>query len=559
MKIPAAASFPLDLAAYLGLLGLLVGSGCRPVDESGPRPAAAPKQTVTQIEAPAPEPVPDEAPPPASAERNSFDEVTARLDRGGNLFMYLGTEKWLGRVSDDLVELKELFAAVPGVSAEELAEVDAFFGIAGRLLRKSGLEEISGVGLSGLALAPGRYRTKIFAHHYPGQGQGFIWRLPGGDAHALRGLDLLPRETRLAGWADFDLGVLWTALATEVEAVGTPEVKAQLQQFPAMFKALTGMELYAVLDSLGGEYGFGVLLDGERPVSMPVGGRTIEMPRPDILLATRLKDQSIFDRVAELFSAMPNVRRTSEGGIHKLLIPPPFPFLPLLQPTMVYDGEYLLIGTGPDLIEQALGVKSGDRPGLRENPEFKALEAAAPEQGNGFAFVSEEFSRAVIALRQRWVATGNLEEKKMAAALEKVFSRLTHAAQTYSVLGRSAEGMLLTSIGNRQPSLALVEDLLLAPAGTIAAIAVPDFIKARESAQRNVCVENLRDIDGATREWALANGRPATDAPHLSGILRHLKDGRLPKCRAGGKYQLGATVTGPPTCSIAGHRLNPDP
>ena len=36
-----------------------------------------------------------ERPRIVSAEKNSFDEVTAKLDKGGNLFVYLSTEKAL--------------------------------------------------------------------------------------------------------------------------------------------------------------------------------------------------------------------------------------------------------------------------------------------------------------------------------------------------------------------------------------------------------------------------------------------------------------------------------
>ena len=555
MKTSAKQLFEGRILNCLAAVGLLFLQACKPESEGSDARVEEPP-AVSLVEAPLPEPAAPAVPPePASAEQNSFDEVSAKLDTGGNLFVYLGTEQWLGRVSDEFVGLKELVVAVPGLHAVDLAEIEAFFGLTGRLLRKSGLEEISGVGMSGIALAPGQYRTKIFAHHYPGQGLGFMWRAFGREPHALTGLDLLPKETRLAGWLDLDLQLLWTALVTEVEAVGTPEVKEQFRQLSMLFKAVTGLELYPALESLGGEYGFGLMLDEERKIQVPFGSIMIDLPQPDALLAIRLKDSTLFERIAEFFAAMPNAKRTLEGGIHKLVVPPPIPFLPMLQPAMVYDGDYLLLATGPDLIERALSVKAGDRPGLRESPEFKALADAAPERGNGFSFVSKKFSGVLIDIQKRLLAGGNPEDKKMAGALENVFTRLTHARQSYAVAGNAPDGMSLTSIGNRQPAKAMVEGILFAPAGTIVAIAVPNFIKARDTAHRNHCLANLEHLDGATREWASVNGRPLTQVPHLPGILRHLKDGRLPECRTGGSYRLGATVAGPPTCTIAGHAL----
>ena len=89
------------------------------------------------------------------------------------------------------------------------------------------------------------------------------------------------------------------------------------------------------------------------------------------------------------------------------------------------------------------------------------------------------------------------------------------------------------------------------------AIAIPNFVKARDTSMQNACINNLRQIDGAKNEWALennkTNGTPVTEAD----IKPHLKlsaGGSLPKCPAGGTYTIGK-VGEPPTCSIPRHTL----
>ncbi len=72
--------------------------------------------------------------------------------------------------------------------------------------------------------------------------------------------------------------------------------------------------------------------------------------------------------------------------------------------------------------------------------------------------------------------------------------------------------------------------------------------------QRDACINNLRQIDGAKNEWALekgkANGTPVTAAD----IAPYLQGGALPKCPGGGTYTIGK-IGEKPTCSIPGHVL----
>jgi type II secretory pathway pseudopilin PulG len=86
------------------------------------------------------------------------------------------------------------------------------------------------------------------------------------------------------------------------------------------------------------------------------------------------------------------------------------------------------------------------------------------------------------------------------------------------------------------------------------AIAIPNFVKARDTAQQNACINNLRQIDAAKKEWALENGKAGGDVPTMADLTPYFKDGKFPVCPASGTYTIGA-VTNPPTCSIPGHKL----
>jgi competence protein ComGC len=95
---------------------------------------------------------------------------------------------------------------------------------------------------------------------------------------------------------------------------------------------------------------------------------------------------------------------------------------------------------------------------------------------------------------------------------------------------------------------------VVALAGLLAAIAIPNFVKARDTAQTNMCINNLRQIDAAKQEWALENNKKGTDTPTQADVAHYLKNSQFPVCPAKGTYTIGP-VDEPPTCSIPNHKL----
>jgi chromosome segregation ATPase len=78
--------------------------------------------------------------------------------------------------------------------------------------------------------------------------------------------------------------------------------------------------------------------------------------------------------------------------------------------------------------------------------------------------------------------------------------------------------------------------------------------QAQQQAQVNACLNNLRQIDAAKQQWALANRRPPTAVPVLAELAPYMKSVAAPTCPAGGAYSINAVGT-PATCSIPGHVL----
>ena len=89
--------------------------------------------------------------------------------------------------------------------------------------------------------------------------------------------------------------------------------------------------------------------------------------------------------------------------------------------------------------------------------------------------------------------------------------------------------------------------------GILLAIAVPSMFNASERARANACRANLRQIQAAKEQWAMANNQ----GPDAEPTQAQLTNGFLqswPVCPSGGTYTIGNMSTNP-TCSIAGHTL----
>ena len=87
----------------------------------------------------------------------------------------------------------------------------------------------------------------------------------------------------------------------------------------------------------------------------------------------------------------------------------------------------------------------------------------------------------------------------------------------------------------------------------LAAIAIPNFVKARTTAQANACINNLRQIDAAANEFALehskTNGELINFPDDLTPYIKLNSQGKIPPCPAGGTYSI-KFVGETPTCSL---------
>jgi len=67
--------------------------------------------------------------------------------------------------------------------------------------------------------------------------------------------------------------------------------------------------------------------------------------------------------------------------------------------------------------------------------------------------------------------------------------------------------------------------IVVAIIGLLAAIALPNLVRARQTTQRNVCINNLRAIDAAIQQHALENGAAPNAAVDADTVAPYLPRG----------------------------------
>jgi prepilin-type N-terminal cleavage/methylation domain-containing protein len=84
--------------------------------------------------------------------------------------------------------------------------------------------------------------------------------------------------------------------------------------------------------------------------------------------------------------------------------------------------------------------------------------------------------------------------------------------------------------------------IVVAIIGLLAAIAVPNLLRAREKTQLSLIQNNLRLIDNAKQSWALENNQPSSATPTSEQLAPYFNKSKFPDGSVGETYNIGTEV-----------------
>lgn len=425
--------------------------------------------------------------------QGSFNEVMGLLDEGGGLLVYLGTDQLYAKLAEKIGDVETLVQNLnPDAQTDDgRAEVKKMFGIVTEALKRSGLSEITGFGISGIEIEQGIFRSRMVLHHFADKGDGYFWDFLGKEPHAPIGLDLMPANTVLAGGQDLDLSAVWYALNKEAQAMGNAEFSASLADIPASFKKATQLDFDAFLKSLGGHYGFALTLDESTKVSIPTDDEeSLELPRPDLLLFAKVSDKLLFDHLSQLAKAIPGTVVTNLNGLDQIQFPALYPPIPSLKPIIAFDGEQILICSSPEMLAASLAVKSGEQLGFASTDGFKKLSALAAPKGNGFSYADHRLQQTVIEIQKSMMEAMPPEAKRMQDLMDKLGS----PGDSYGVFANTDQGWDWTGVGTHDTAGMFLVTSVVAPVAVVAGMMLPALSKTKAKASRIKCVNHMKQI-----------------------------------------------------------------
>ena len=469
----------------------------------------APSQITSVTAKPTPPATRETSPVLVSAEPNSFDEVTAQLDRGGSFYAYVSTEKWLADLTSQLGNWHNFLQSTSGAATPlDQKTYQSLIKFADNLYTHSGVQHSTGVGASSFAIAPKVSRDKLFVHHRTGQGDRPFWSAFGKTPQTLSALDFLPPHTAIAGFANCDANAIVAFLQKEVAQSDIPEAKTTLEKALLQFSTELGLSLQDALGSLADSVGIIITLDSDKPIALPIPDQKVSFPAPQVALLFQVKSERIFRQMDKLIESHDHLTKIDQADLH-LRILPPLNDLPLeVCPTIAQWGGYLIVATGEKIVREIIAAKTTGQ-GFKNTSEFSQIASGLPKMGNGFFIATALAGNQVVRLQKEMIATQPSTTPAQLTLVKKLLEA-NKSHSFYTVISHLPNGWLAIN-----QSIQLESPTSSTPANSVATS--PMVTSLRSKAQAAASLSHARQIAMACKLYADDHG--GKFPPSLQGLV----------------------------------------
>ncbi len=484
----------------------------------------------------------------------TFNTIMTHLDKGGDLLVVANVEGWLENLFEFVPQLTKLQAITDPSTAQAISAIEKL----PKFLQKNGFYSVTGIGMSVVPQKGGLNDYKSFIARKQSAIDLPLWRaLVGTAPKELTSLNFIPADSVLTRICINEPAQLWTMIKSGITEIGGDEAETNFAMGIEMLTAQMGISIDELIASLDGEGFFSVQLSTTKTITLPLtpGQDPLSIPEPSLLIGLSVKNDTLRTLISTQLkkSGMPIGEITVDNNtIQSINIPAPL-HIPL-KLSFTTDSGMLLLASNDEILKTALTTKK-TKSGLVNTKEFKTAFDGLPLKNNGLLYIAPRFSKVITDIQMQAMANSSDITSDETIALIKNITGMSEPQSAALIIQNLKSGISIKGIsssGGRE----IAASVIAAPVGMVAAIAIPSFIKARSTSQKNACINNLRQLDSAKEQWALAEKKVTGVTPDVKGVLEYIKGEKMPICPDGGTYTLNA-IGENPTCSKGheGHHL----
>ncbi|MCX7016375.1 MAG: hypothetical protein NTW86_28100 [Candidatus Sumerlaeota bacterium] len=424
-----------------------------------------------------------------------YETVTSKLDPGGQVFVYLDVEGVVQRAID---QIEPILAANP--------QAAMFVPLARGVVEALGLNDLDDVGASLAPREAGINRQKVYLRLKQWRG---LFGLLQGEPRALEAVRFIPADAAYASATSVDFQKVMP-LAEQVSTITAgPAGPARLEQALQM-GIQQGVDVKAILGSLGGEMAVYVRLDAVNKVQLPLdASKRITAPRPSFAAILQTKNNTLLDLFKKKDQATPNPSKPIDAGpgveAYQLVAPEnPVGFKPVLAQL---DG-WIIFASDAEELRLALAARE-KKAGILEAEECRALMRDMPAAFNGFEFASARINETLADLLKQAESAISEPEARAGMAWFGTLLGLGEAGGKGRVGLRvnDPQGILWVRQGDvHAPDL--IQSFFGAPAAMpaiMAAVAEPNFLEAQTRSKVSRTKADMRTMAVALESYYVDN------------------------------------------------------
>jgi len=327
-----------------------------------------------------------------ASNRRQFQEIAAKLDAGGDLFLVVNTDKVIDKVMDAAINAD---VGIPADNPHEKEVRESIERVRTFLLR-NGFSAIHGAGISSVPQDDGSNSVKLYISRDYIDSNLPLWRgLVGWHPRRLISLDFIPADTVMARAGTPEPESLWKVIRAGIDEAAAPATQKQFNDRLKNVNSALGMDIEDLLKSIRNEVMVSVRFSETEQSVIPTKAGLITIPAPEFLIVVGSDNDILKGLIASKFSE--HKIPLNESTVDDVLIRSSSVKLPSLipmQPTYASEAGFFLLGSTPDIVADAL-LAYRHKTGLISRPEFKNAFRGLSMVNNGIIYVSAEMGEVM--------------------------------------------------------------------------------------------------------------------------------------------------------------------